>query len=121
MATTIDNQITFQPNKFRILIPRTGGESNLDFWAQSVTLPQINLQSADIPYSNYQKAVFLGEKIDYGDYSITSLLGENFSTYLSLFNWIHFNHRNSTDISVDNLPNNYINPFVDIKIFCLIL
>ncbi|UTS52011.1 hypothetical protein [Synechococcus phage BUCT-ZZ01] len=60
---------------------------NIEFYAQSVQLPTVTLESADMNFPG--KTLYLpGEKVTYGEFDVQFIIDEEMETYAELFEWI---------------------------------
>ena len=76
-----------QPNGFRVVINRRDFP-NLQFYAQSVVHPDVNLPATEISFSRISSVPFVGDAIEYGILSMDVLLDEDMNSYRELFNWM---------------------------------
>lgn len=60
---------------------------NVEYRAQSVTIPGLTLGSVDIPTQFGLRVPFTGN-IAYDDLDISFLVGENLKDYLEIYNWM---------------------------------
>lgn len=77
-----------QPNGFRIIINRRNF-GNLQFYAQSVIHPDVNLPATEISFSRISSVPFVGDAIEFGILSMDVLLDEDMNSYRELFNWMN--------------------------------
>ena len=88
MATAFDRQIQnrnfLSPVGFKFVL---GKYPKVDFLSMSANIPDINLQTTIQP--SYLKDIDVpGEKISYGDFSLTFLVDESMENYSILHKWI---------------------------------
>ena len=88
MATAFDRQIQnrnfLSPVGFKFIL---GKHPKVDFLSMSANIPDINLATQIQP--SYLKDIDVpGEKISYGDFSLTFLVDENMENYSILHKWI---------------------------------
>lgn len=76
-----------QPNGFRVVINRRNFP-NLQFYAQSVSHPDVNLPSAEIAFSRISSVPYLGDATEYGTLVLEVLLDEDMNSYRELYNWM---------------------------------
>lgn len=78
------NKNFLAPNNFRFQIKKA---PYLNFFIQRVNIPSITIQ--DVPVSNpFVKVPYSGEHIDYGTFSITYKVDEDFKNYFEIHNWL---------------------------------
>jgi|TARA_R110000822_G_scaffold142939_1_gene281069 hypothetical protein len=85
MALTT-NQNYLQPNGFRVIISREH-YPNLEFFAQSIIHPGMNMTPAEVPFRRIN-ASFPGDKITFPPLSITAILDEDMTTYIEMVQWM---------------------------------
>tara|TARA_Y100000994_G_scaffold75545_1_gene62265 strand:- start:25 stop:570 length:546 start_codon:yes stop_codon:yes gene_type:complete len=88
MATAFDRQIQnrnfLSPVGFKFVL---GKHPKVDFLSMSANIPDINLATQIQP--SYLKDIDVpGEKVTYGDFSLTFLVDENMENYSILHKWI---------------------------------
>lgn len=74
---------------------------NLEYFATTITLPQITLEEQPLPYKTVDYAA-PGTRLSFSDLSITCQITENFDNYLETFNWMH-SIANSKGSTVEDL------------------
>jgi hypothetical protein len=88
MATAFDKQINnrnfLSPVGFRFTLAK---EPKVAFFSNSVRIPEITLGTTIQP--SYLKDVDVpGDKLTYGDFSLSFLVDENLVNYMAIHNWI---------------------------------
>ena len=88
MASAFDGQIQnrnfLSPIGFKFTLSK---EPKVAFFASSARIPEITLGTAI--QSSYLKDLDVpGEKLTYGDFSLTFLVDENLENYISIHNWL---------------------------------
>ena len=88
MASAFDGQIQnrnfLSPIGFKFTLSK---EPKVAFFASSARIPEITLGTAI--QSSYLKDLDVpGEKLTYGDFSLTFLVDENLENYMSIHNWL---------------------------------
>ena len=88
MASAFDGQIQnrnfLSPIGFKFTLSK---EPKVAFFASSARIPEITLGTA--VQSSYLKDLDVpGEKLTYGDFSLTFLVDENLENYMSIHNWL---------------------------------
>jgi|TARA_B100002019_G_scaffold252417_1_gene233361 hypothetical protein len=76
-----------QPTGFRVLIDRTR-YPNLEFFAQSVDHPSVNVNPVQLPVRRVTQVPLAGDKISYGELGMSIILDENMSGYQDMHNWL---------------------------------
>ena len=89
MATTtsiLESQNFLQPNGFKLVINRERFK-NLEFFAQTVSHPDISVAPAVAPFrgTNLQLP---GDKVEYGPLVVDAILDENMNVYKEMVKWI---------------------------------
>ena len=85
MALTT-NYDYLQPNGFRVIISRQH-YPNLEFFAQSVIHPGLDMTPAEVAYSRVNTAM-PGDKILFSPLTITAILDEDMTSYIEMVNWM---------------------------------
>jgi hypothetical protein len=78
------NKNFLSPLGFRFSVKKTPG---VNYFVQSASIPSISLGSADIQ-TPFVKLPFAGEKVTYGDFTITFRVDEELKNYLELHKWM---------------------------------
>jgi hypothetical protein len=76
-----------QPTGFKIIINRRDFP-NLQFYAQAVSHPDVNLPATDIGFSRISNVPIVGDKIEFGILQMDVLLDEDMNSYRELYNWM---------------------------------
>lgn len=71
-------QFSIDKNKF----------SNSEYFCTGVSLPDMSIAESPMPYRGANIA-FTGDRINFGDLSITFNITEDMENYLEMFNWMH--------------------------------
>ena len=87
MATLTANKNYLSPTGFHLKI-NSLRFPNLEYFATTITLPQITLEEQALPYKTVDYAA-PGTRLSFSDLSITAQITENFDNYLETFNWMH--------------------------------
>ena len=87
MATLTTNKNYLSPTGFHLKI-NSLRYPNLEYFATTITLPQITLEEQALPYKTVDYAA-PGTRLAFSDLSITAQITENFDNYLETFNWMH--------------------------------
>ena len=77
----------FQPTGFRVVVDRKNF-SNLVFFVQSVTHPSVTNAPPDVPVSRVTSVSMPGNKIDYGELTMSVLLDEDLNSYTEMYDWM---------------------------------
>ena len=106
MATTTTSTLQppsfLQPTGYKLVVNRIRFP-NLEFFAQSVNHPSINLAPAVVPFRGVD-AAFPGDKIDYTELNLLVMLDEKMHIYDEMRTWLE----NSVYKNFDN-PNKITN------------
>ena len=86
MAELTNNMNYLQPTNFKLVIDRKN-YGNLEFFAQTIQHPSINLQPVEIPFkrANIYEA---GDKFTFGELTATVILDEDMNSYIEMYNWL---------------------------------
>jgi len=76
-----------QPTGFKVIISRRDFP-NLQFYAQSINHPDVNLPATEVNFSRLQSVPFVGDKIEFGILTMDVLLDEDMNSYRELYNWM---------------------------------
>ena len=87
MATLTANKNYLSPTGFHLKI-NSLRFPNLEYFATTITLPQITLEEQPLPYNTVDYAA-PGTRLSFGDLTITAQITEDFDNYLETFNWMH--------------------------------
>lgn len=87
MASLTTNKNFLSPTGFQFVIDRTK-YPNLEYFCTSVTLPPIDLSEAPTPYRGVNFAQ-TGDRMNFGDLTLTFNVTENMENYIETFNWMH--------------------------------
>ena len=86
MSELTSNKNYLQPSGFTVQISRQQ-YPNLQFFAQAVSHPSLDVGAADVPYQR-QSVVVPGDKAVFGALQITFLLDEDMTTYRDMYRWL---------------------------------
>ena len=109
MVTT--NKNFLNPIGFQFSIDRNKF-SNSEYFCTAVSLPDLSIAESPLPYRGANVA-FTGDRINFGDLSITFNVTEDMDNYLEMFNWMHRLVDSGTDQSEDAeliILNSHSNP-----------
>ena len=76
-----------QPTGFKIVINRREFP-NLQFYAQSVIHPDVNLPATETTFSRISNVPFVGDAVEFGQLQMDVLLDEDMNSYRELFSWM---------------------------------
>jgi hypothetical protein len=84
--------ITEQPANINFLSPlgfrfKLKRAPNLNFFVTDVNLPRISLGNVELP-TPFKVINVPGNKLEYGDFSLTFKMDEDMSTYFEIYNWL---------------------------------
>ena len=112
MALTT-NKNYLSPTQFQIVIERKN-YPNISFFAQSVSHPSVSVAPAEVPFRR-ANVYMPGDKINFGQLSITALIDEDMNDYVEMFNWLtgnlekHISPNESTDTIISSTADITIN------------
>ena len=86
MADLTNNTNYLQPTGFRVSINREN-YPNLEYFAQSVSHPSMELNPVDAPFKRLNVA-FAGDKIQHNPVSIIFMMDEDMTAYIEMFQWM---------------------------------
>lgn len=86
MAEQITNINFLQPNGFKVTISREN-YSYSQYFAQSISHPEISAQAADVPYKRVSVPM-LPDKLEFGSLTIDFLMNEDMSNYKEIYDWM---------------------------------
>jgi hypothetical protein len=75
-----------QPTGFKVVIDREN-YPNLEFFAQSVDHPDVNLGVPTMPFRRIDNVAFPGDTISYSELQIQFILDEDIKSYIELYEW----------------------------------
>lgn len=78
------NKNFLSPLGFKFTVKKTPG---VNYFVQSASVPSMTLGSADVQ-TPFVKLPFAGDRITYGDFTITFRVDEELKNYLELHNWM---------------------------------
>ena len=87
MATLTTNKNYLSPTGFHLKI-NSLRFPNLEYFATTITLPQITLEEQALPYKTVDYAA-PGTRLTFSDLTITAQITEDFDNYLETYNWMH--------------------------------
>lgn len=87
MAQLTSNINHLQPTAFKLSIDRKHFP-NLEFFAQSVNHPSLQLTIGEMAFRQVQNVPFAGSSVSYGELSASILLDENMESYTEMHDWI---------------------------------
>lgn len=87
MATLTTNKNFLSPIGFQFSIDRSKFP-NLEYFCTGISLPDISLPESPQPYRGANLA-FTGDRLQFGDLSITFNVTEDMENYIETFNWMH--------------------------------
>lgn len=87
MAELTTNKNYLQPTGFRVIIDRVN-YPNLEFFAQSVSHPDVTLTGPTNPFPRIANVNMPGDALDYSELNIQFILDEDIESYVELYNWM---------------------------------
>jgi len=85
LTNTPTNKNFLSPLGFRFFIKKTPG---VNYFVQSASIPSISLGTAQVS-TPFVRVPFPGEKLEFGDFTITFRVDEELKNYLELYNWMY--------------------------------
>ncbi|MDA7701651.1 hypothetical protein N8864_04330 [Gammaproteobacteria bacterium] len=76
-----------QPTQFKLIINRKNFP-NLEYFCQSIQLPSMDVQAADLPYSRLSAVPIAGDKLSFGTLECMIIVDENLNAYKEMFEWL---------------------------------
>ena len=94
--TLTTNVNYLQPTGYKLVInhKRFG---NLQYFAQSVSHPNVSISAAPVPFSRVN-VHFGGDKLTFGELGASIILDEDMTAYTEIFNWVKFNVENNNKV-----------------------
>ena len=86
MAELTTNINYLQPTAFKLVIDRKKF-GNLEYFAQTVTHPNVTLTAADLPFKRVNLHM-AGDKLTFNELTATIILDENLSAYSEMYDWM---------------------------------
>jgi len=81
------NKNYLQPTGFKVVINRVN-YPNLNFFAQSISHPDVSLGGPTLPYKRIGNVNFPGDALEYSELNIQFILDEDIESYTELYNWM---------------------------------
>ena len=97
MATLTTNKNFLSPVGFQFKID-SSTYPNVEYFCTAVTLPDISVAEAAVPYKAVNFAV-TGDRINFSSLAIRFNITENMENYIEMFNWMHRLVSNPEDTS----------------------
>lgn len=95
-----------QPTSFKLLIERKHFP-NLEFFAQQVLHPGMQLNATEVPYQRASIAL-PGDKLTFGEVTCNIIIDEDLNAYTEMFNWmkrlVENKHKSPSDLLRENKP-----------------
>jgi hypothetical protein len=85
-VSTIESLDFLQPNGFKLVVNRKRFK-NLEFFAQSVTHPDVSVQPTTIQFRG-NNLLTPGDKIEYGSFMVNAIIDENMNVYKEMLEWM---------------------------------
>lgn len=108
-ATSGLNNVNFlQPTAFKLIIDRRNYQ-NLEFFAQTILHPSMNLNAAELPYSRLGSVAMPGDKLIFGELSANIILDENMNAYTEMYDWMKrlVENPNTSELDRGTTPSTY--------------
>lgn len=87
MSTLTGNMNYLQPSGFKVLINRKK-YANLEFFAQSVSHPNLDLPAAEASFRGIQSAPMPGDTLTFGELSFSVIIDEDMKSYTEMYDWV---------------------------------
>lgn len=102
MAELTTNINYLQPTGFKVIIDRKKF-GNLEFFAQSVSHPSVDITPAPVAYSRVNLHMG-GDKLSYGSLTANIIMDENMTAYTEMYDWVKrlVNEKNTTKLDANN-------------------
>lgn len=102
MAELTTNINYLQPTGFKVVIDRKKF-GNLEFFAQSVSHPSVDIAAAPLQYSRVNLHMG-GDKLSYGALTINLILDEGMESYVEVYDWVKrlVEENNTTKLDIRN-------------------
>lgn len=102
MAELTNNINYLQPTGFKVVIDRKKF-GNLEFFAQSVSHPTVDISPAPLSYSRVNLHI-AGDKITYGSLTANIIMDENMTAYSEMYGWVKriVEEQNTTKFDASN-------------------
>jgi hypothetical protein len=84
---SITNTNYLQPTGFKVTIERTNFP-NISYFAQSITHPGATAAAVEVPTRRVTGVPFAGDKITFGEFTISAMLDEDMESYKELYAWM---------------------------------
>ena len=103
-TSTLESQNFLQPNGFKLIVNRKRF-ANLEFFAQTVSHPDLSVAPSIAPFRGTNLLV-PGDKLEYGQLTVDAILDENMNVYKEMAKWIKSttqeNHKTSAAVNAAN-------------------
>lgn len=86
MATLTTNKNFLSPLGFTLKINSTR-YANLEYFCTQIAIPTLNMTAAEVPYQGVNFTT-TGERITFGELTITANVTEDFDNYIETFDWM---------------------------------
>jgi hypothetical protein len=86
-TTGLNNTNFLQPTNFKITLDRKHF-TNLEFFCQSVSHPDMMSNAADVSYQRITQIPMPGDKLSFGEFTCMILLDENMNSYKEMYDWM---------------------------------
>jgi hypothetical protein len=77
-----------QPTGFKLTIDRRH-YANLEFFAQSILHPSMEMNAAEQPYQRVGAIPFAGDKLTFTELTCIIIVDEEMNAYTEMYNWMH--------------------------------
>lgn len=103
------SQDLLSPNKFKMALARY---PDTNFFLQAAIIPDVTLGITPIPTNTFTDFSTTGDKVEFGDLTVSMVLDEDLAGYIQIFNWLIYAAQEElegdvfSDISIVALNNN---------------
>jgi len=118
MATLTSNKNYLQPTGFKVVINRED-YPNLEYFAQAVTHPGASVPPTELPVRRVASIPLAGDKINYGELSVSMILDEDLVAYKEMQSWLERTVNAGQVSSRQALQSNQLPTYSDITVSIL--
>lgn len=87
MADLTTNINYLQPTSYKLVLDREN-YPNLEFFAQTVSHPDMAIQPAELPFRKIQAVPIAGGALSFSELNATVILDEDMTAYTEMYSWI---------------------------------
>jgi len=86
-SSGLNNLNYLQPSAFKLTIDRKH-YANLEFFAQTVLHPNLQMNPVEVPFKRISSVPFAGDKLTFAELTCMIIVDENLNSYTEMFNWM---------------------------------